>query len=194
MLFHLLTPLADEFIAFNLFRYLTFRTGGALMTALIIAFVLGPWLIEQLRARQGAGQPIREEGPETHFKKRGTPTMGGLMVLIGIVVSTLLWGDLTNAYVWIVLTVTTGFGLIGFGDDYLKLTRRNTKGLPGKLKLAGQIAISGGRRGLVRPDHAGAPCDRAGAAFRQGRADQSRLVPRAVRDLRHRRGVETRST
>jgi phospho-N-acetylmuramoyl-pentapeptide-transferase len=144
VLFHLLTPLADQFIAFNLFRYLTFRTGGALMTALIIAFVLGPWLIEQLRARQGAGQPIREEGPETHFKKRGTPTMGGLMVLIGIVVSTLLWADLTNAYVWIVLTVTTGFGLIGFGDDYLKLTRRNTKGLPGRAKLAAQILIAGG--------------------------------------------------
>ncbi|MEQ8965553.1 MAG: phospho-N-acetylmuramoyl-pentapeptide-transferase [Azospirillaceae bacterium] len=142
MLQILLVPLADEFIAFNLFRYLTFRTGGALMTALVIAFVLGPWLIEQLRNRQGAGQPIREEGPESHFKKRGTPTMGGLMVLIAITVSTLLWADLTNAYVWIVLLVTAGFGLIGFGDDYLKLTKRNTKGLPGRLKLVGQIAIA----------------------------------------------------
>jgi len=138
----LLVPLADDFIVFNLFRYLTFRTGGALMTALIIAFVLGPWLIEQLRSRQGAGQPIREEGPETHFKKRGTPTMGGLMVLIAITVSTLLWADLTNSYVWIVLLVTAGFGLIGFGDDYLKLTKRNSKGLPGRLKLAGQVAIA----------------------------------------------------
>lgn len=142
MLPALFTPYADQSIFFNLFRYLTFRTGAAVMTALVIAFVLGPWLIKNLRARQGAGQPIREDGPEQHFKKRGTPTMGGLMVLIAIVISTLLWADLRNAFVWIVLLVTFGFGLVGFADDYLKLTKRNTKGLPGKVKLVAEAAIS----------------------------------------------------
>lgn len=138
----LLAPLADEFILFNLFRYLTFRTGGALLTALVIAFVIGPGLIRWLRSKQGEGQPIRQDGPETHFKKRGTPTMGGLMILVGIAVSTLLWADITNAYVWIVLLVTVGFGALGFADDYLKLTKRNTKGMPGKLKLVGQIVLA----------------------------------------------------
>ena len=97
MLFHLLVPLADEFIVFNLVRYLTFRTGAGLLTALIIAFVVGPRLIAWLRFRQGEGQPIREEGPTGHFAKRGTPTMGGLMILIAMIVATLLWADLTNA-------------------------------------------------------------------------------------------------
>lgn len=138
----LLAPFGDDFILFNLFRYLTFRTGAALMTALVIAFVIGPGLIRWLRSKQGAGQPIREDGPETHFKKRGTPTMGGLMILIGISVSTLLWADLSNAYVWIVLLVTVGFGALGFADDYLKLTKRNTKGLSGRIKLAGQISLA----------------------------------------------------
>ncbi len=142
MLYNLLFPLADDFIVFNLFRYLTFRTGGALMTALIVAFVIGPSLIRGLRSRQGAGQPIRDDGPEGHFAKRGTPTMGGLMILIGVALSTLLWADLTNAYVWIVLLVTTGFGLIGFFDDYLKLTKRNSRGLPGKMKLVLQVLIA----------------------------------------------------
>ncbi len=144
MLYNLLFPLADEFIAFNLFRYLTFRTGGALMTGLIISFVFGPWLIRRLKSRQGAGQPIRDDGPEAHFAKRGTPTMGGLMILIGVLFSTLLWANLTNAYVWIVMLVTTGFGLIGFFDDYLKLTKRNSRGLPGRIKLIFQVLIGGG--------------------------------------------------
>ena len=142
MLYHLLFPLADQFIVFNLFRYITFRTGGGLLTALIIAFVVGPRLIAELRARQALGQPIRSDGPEGHFAKRGTPTMGGLLILVGIIVSTLLWADLTNPYVWVVLMVTTGFGLIGFWDDYLKLTRRNPKGLPGRTKLAFEILIA----------------------------------------------------
>ena len=144
MLYNLLFPLADEFIAFNLFRYLTFRTGGALMTGLIISFVFGPWLIRRLKSRQGAGQPIRDDGPEAHFAKRGTPTMGGLMILIGVLFSTLLWANLTNAYVWIVMLVTAGFGLIGFFDDYLKLTKRSSRGLPGKIKLVLQVLIGGG--------------------------------------------------
>lgn len=144
MLYHLLFPLADDFIVFNLFRYLTFRTGGALLTGLIISFVLGPWLIRRLKSLQGAGQPIRDDGPEAHFAKRGTPTMGGLMILIGVLFSTLLWGNLTNAYVWIVMLVTAGFGLIGFFDDYLKLTKRSSQGLPGRLKLVFQVLIGGG--------------------------------------------------
>lgn len=143
MLAALLLPLADQFTLFNLFRYLTFRSGGAVMTALIIAFLIGPALIRWLRSRQGAGQPIREDGPESHFAKRGTPTMGGILILIAMSVSVLLWADLRNPYVWIVILVTAGFGLIGFGDDYLKLTKYNPKGLPGRLKLAGQIVIAG---------------------------------------------------
>ncbi|MFN8722709.1 MAG: phospho-N-acetylmuramoyl-pentapeptide-transferase [Rhodospirillales bacterium] len=142
MLFFLLAPLADDFIAFNLFRYITFRTGGAVMTALLIGFVIGPRLIAWLKRKQGEGQPIRADGPETHLKKKGTPTMGGLMILIAAIVSTLLWGDVTNPYLWIVLFVTAGFGLIGFGDDYLKLTKRNPKGLSGRLKLVGQVVIA----------------------------------------------------
>ncbi|NNG04333.1 MAG: phospho-N-acetylmuramoyl-pentapeptide-transferase [Inquilinus sp.] len=142
MLYNLLFPLADEYIVFNLFRYLTFRTGGALMTALVVAFLIGPRLIRGLRSRQGAGQPIREDGPEGHLAKRGTPTMGGLMILIGMLSATLLWADLTNEYVWIVMLVTAGFGLVGFFDDYLKLTKRNSKGLPGRLKLLAQVSVS----------------------------------------------------
>jgi len=142
MLYHLLYPLANDFGPFNLFRYITFRTGGAVLTALIISFVIGPGLIRWLKKKQGEGQPIRSDGPETHLKKKGTPTMGGLMILIAVIVSTLLWVDLTNAYTWIVLLVTVGFGLVGFGDDYLKLTKRNPKGLPGKLKLVAQLAVS----------------------------------------------------
>ncbi|MDM7947271.1 phospho-N-acetylmuramoyl-pentapeptide-transferase [Oceanibaculum nanhaiense] len=139
----LLTPLADMFSAFNLFRYLTFRTGGAVITALAIAFLMGPAVIGWLKAKQREGQPIREDGPESHLlTKKGTPTMGGALILLALAVSTLLWADLRNLYVWTVLLVTCGFGLIGFFDDFLKLTKRNAKGLPGRLKLAGQLAVS----------------------------------------------------
>jgi phospho-N-acetylmuramoyl-pentapeptide-transferase len=141
MLYHLLFPLADQFQLFNLFRYLTFRTGGAVLTAAVMSFVFFPTLIRWLRSKQGEGQPIRTDGPETHLKKKGTPTMGGLMILISVIISTLLWVDLSNPFVWIVLLVTIGFGLIGFGDDYLKLTKRNPKGLSGKGKLVCQVAI-----------------------------------------------------
>lgn len=141
MLYHLLFPYADEFIAFNLFRYITFRTGGAIFTSLLICFVFGPRLIRWLRSKQGEGQPIREDGPETHFKKKGTPTMGGLMILIAVIVSTLLWMDIKNAYTWIVLLVTSGFGLVGFADDYQKLTKRNVRGVSGKVRLLFQIFI-----------------------------------------------------
>jgi len=144
MLYNLAQPLADEFILFNLFRYLTFRTGAAIITALLIAFVAGPPLIRWLRAKQGKGQPIRDDGPQRHLlTKQGTPTMGGFLILLGVAVSTLLWADLTNRYVWAVLLVTTGFGLIGFADDYLKVSRRNVRGVPGKVKLALEVAIAG---------------------------------------------------
>jgi phospho-N-acetylmuramoyl-pentapeptide-transferase len=142
MLYNLLAPFADDHIIFNLFRYISFRTGGAIMTALFLSFIIGPRMIAWLKSLQGSGQPIRDDGPETHFKKAGTPTMGGLMILLSVSISTLLWADLNNPYIWITLLVMVGFGIIGFGDDYLKLTKKNTKGLPGKLKLLGQFAIS----------------------------------------------------
>ncbi len=143
MLYNLLTPLADEFIFFNLFRYLTFRTGGAIMTSLVICFIIAPPMIRWLKRLQKEGQPIREDGPETHFEKAGTPTMGGLMILISVTISTLLWADIANPFIWCALLVMVGYGLIGFADDFLKLTKRNTKGLSGKLKILGQILFGG---------------------------------------------------
>jgi phospho-N-acetylmuramoyl-pentapeptide-transferase len=143
MLYNLLYPLADQIAALNVFRYLTFRTGGAVMTAMVVSFVLGPWLIEMLKTRQGHGQPIRDDGPETHLlTKKGTPTMGGLLILLATVVATLLWADLTNGFLWTALGVTVGYGGIGFLDDFLKVTRRSSGGLPGKLKLLLQVAIA----------------------------------------------------
>jgi phospho-N-acetylmuramoyl-pentapeptide-transferase len=142
MLYILLVPLSEQINAFNLFRYLTFRTGGAVMTALLLSFVLGPAVIRWLRSKQGAGQPIREDGPESHLlTKKGTPTMGGVLILLALSIATLLWADLRNGYVWVILIVTLGFGLIGFGDDFLKLTKRNSKGLPGRVKLLGQCLV-----------------------------------------------------
>lgn len=143
MLYNLLFPLADEFQIFNLFRYLTFRSGGAVLTSLLISFIMGPRIIRWLKRKQTYGQPIREDGPESHLlTKKGTPTMGGVMILLAVTVSTLLWADIANPYVWIVLFVTLGYGLIGFMDDYLKVSKRNVKGLSGKLKLVGQFGIA----------------------------------------------------
>jgi len=145
MLFNLLVPFSDDISVFNLFRYLTFRSGGAAMTALLLSFALGPRIIAWLKRVQGEGQPIRDDGPESHIvTKAGTPTMGGVLILLALVVSTILWADLGNGYVWVVLFVTLGFGLVGFGDDYLKLTRRSHRGLPGRLRLAAEFAIAGG--------------------------------------------------
>ena len=142
MLYNLLFPLAHLFEPFNLFKYLTFRSGGAVLTALLISFFIGPGVIRWLKRKQREGQPIREDGPQSHLlTKKGTPTMGGVMILLAVTISTLLWVDLTNRYIWVVLFVTLGYGLVGFGDDYLKLTHRNTKGLPGKLELLLQFAI-----------------------------------------------------
>jgi phospho-N-acetylmuramoyl-pentapeptide-transferase len=143
MLYHFLVPLSDTFQFFNIFRYLTFRTGGAIMTALVIAFVIGPSLIRWLKVKQGKGQPIREDGPQRHLlEKKGTPTMGGLMILIALSVSTLLWADLTNPYVWIVLGVTLSFGLLGWWDDYLKVSKRSPAGVSGRVKIVWQSVIS----------------------------------------------------
>lgn len=143
MLYNLLPAFADDFQFFNLFRYLTFRAAGAVLTALFLSFLIGPWLIRKLRAVQGEGQPIRDDGPESHLlTKRGTPTMGGVLILFSITASTVLWADLSNPFVWTVLMVTVGFGLIGFVDDYLKLTKRNPKGASGRLKLGCQLAVS----------------------------------------------------
>ena len=115
MLYPLFFPLADQFQAFNLFRYITFRSGGAAVTALLISFLFGPHIIVWLRSKQGNGQPIRPDGPDGHLtRKKGTPTMGGFLILLALTISTLLWADLANAYVWIVILATVGFGLVGF--------------------------------------------------------------------------------
>ncbi len=142
MLYNLLAPFAEDFILFNLFRYLTFRTGGAVMTALLISFLIGPAMIRWLKRKQKEGQPIRADGPDGHFKKAGTPTMGGLMILISAGISVLLWSDLSNPYVWIVAGVIIGFGLIGAADDYAKLTKRSHHGLPGRVRLLFEFGIA----------------------------------------------------
>ncbi len=141
MLF-LLHDLADRFSFFNLFRYLTFRSGGACLTSLILCFWLGPRVIRRLKSVQRGGQPIREDGPERHLiEKKGTPTMGGVLMLAAITVSTLLWADLRSGYVWAVLLCTLSYGAVGFADDYLKLSKRNTKGVSARGKLVVQLAI-----------------------------------------------------
>jgi phospho-N-acetylmuramoyl-pentapeptide-transferase len=142
MFYNFLYPLADFFSPFNLFRYLTFRSIAAFLTALVLSFLIGGPLIRWLRSKQRQGQPIRDDGPATHLTKKGTPTMGGLLILITLSVATLLWADLTNRYVWVVLGVTLAFGAIGFWDDFLKVTKRNPKGVPGKVKLVFAIAAS----------------------------------------------------
>ena len=143
MLFNTLVQFSDQFAFLNLFRYITFRTGGALITALIISFVCGPLIINWLKRNQKKGQPIREDGPEGHLiTKVGTPTMGGVMILLALVLSTLLWADLSNGFIWVTLGVTLGYGLIGFVDDYIKVTQQNSKGLSGKLKLILQLLIA----------------------------------------------------
>src|ERR1700745_4175872 len=120
----------------NVFRYITFRTGGAMFTGGLFVFLFGPWIIDNLRLRQGKGQPIRSDGPQSHLlTKKGTPTMGGLMILSGLLVSTVLWANPLNPYVWIVLAVTLGFGFVGFYDDYLKGTKQSHSGFCGRRRL-----------------------------------------------------------
>jgi len=141
MLYHLLYPLHTEYSFLNVFRYVTFRTASATLTALAISFLMGPWLIARLRQFQ-IGQHIRQEGPEAHRSKAGTPTMGGVLILSAIVVPTLLWANLTNAFVWVALGTTAGFGLIGFADDYLKIIRKQSLGLSARAKLLLQTGFA----------------------------------------------------
>jgi phospho-N-acetylmuramoyl-pentapeptide-transferase len=127
----------------NVFRYITFRTGGAMVTGALFVFLFGPWIIDHLRLRQGKGQPIRADGPQSHLvTKKGTPTMGGLMILSGLVVSTVLWANPLNPYVWIVLAVTLGFGFVGFYDDYLKVTKQTHSGFAGRIRLLIEAVIA----------------------------------------------------
>jgi len=143
MLYHILYPMADQFAVLNVFRYLTFRTGGAIITALIVSFLFGPPLINALKKYQNVGQPIREDGPEGHLlSKKGTPTMGGFLILLALSLATLLWADLTNVYIWAALGVTFSYGIIGFLDDYLKVTRQDSNGLSAKLKLLLQAVVA----------------------------------------------------
>ena len=138
-----LADFADKINVLNVFRYLTVRTGGAAGTAFLFVFLFGPWIIDHLRLRQGKGQPIRTDGPESHLlTKKGTPTMGGLMILSGVVVATVLWANPTNPYVWVVLGVTLGFGLVGFYDDYLKVTQQTHAGISGRTRLAFEALIA----------------------------------------------------
>ena len=142
-MFYWLTALSDGGDFFNLFRYITFRTGGAFLTALIFGFMFGKPLINVLRRRQGKGQPIREDGPEGHFAKAGTPTMGGLLIVGALLFSTLLWARLDNPFVWMILFVTVSFAAIGFADDYAKVSKGNHKGVPGKVRLLLGFVIAG---------------------------------------------------
>jgi phospho-N-acetylmuramoyl-pentapeptide-transferase len=138
-----LVDLSDKINFFNVFRYITFRTGGAIVTAMLFTFLFGSSIIDMLRLRQGKGQPIRTDGPQSHLvTKKGTPTMGGLMILSGIVVATVLWANPTNPYVWVVLGVTLGFGLIGFYDDYLKVTRQSHDGFSARTRIIAEAVIA----------------------------------------------------
>ena len=149
-MFYWLIELSNTFPSFgvfrtllNVFRYITFRTGGAIVTGALFVFLFGPWIIDHLRIRQGKGQPIRTDGPQSHLlTKKGTPTMGGLMILSGLVVGTVLWANPLNPYVWIVLAVTLGFGFVGFYDDYLKVTKQTTTGFGGKIRLSVEAIIA----------------------------------------------------
>src|SRR6516162_7387569 len=149
-MFYWLIELSNTFPSFgafrtllNVFRYITFRTGGAVVTGALFVFLFGPWIIDHLRIRQGKGQPIRTDGPQSHLlTKKGTPTMGGLMILSGLTVGTVLWANPLNPYVWIVLAVTLGFGFVGFYDDYLKVTKQTTSGFAGRARLVLEAIIA----------------------------------------------------
>jgi phospho-N-acetylmuramoyl-pentapeptide-transferase len=141
MLYYLLYPLRDVIVGFNVFRYITFRTAFAALTALLISFILGPWLIERMH-RIKIGQFIREEGPKSHQQKAGTPTMGGILINVAILIPTILWADILNPYIWIILFVTFAYATIGFFDDYLKLARKRNLGLTAKQKFTAQFGVA----------------------------------------------------
>ena len=142
MLYNLLTPLTEDFQALNLFRYLTFRTGGAMMTALFFSLIIGQPFINWLKTIQVGASNVRAYTPENHLAKAGTPSMGGALIIMSICITTILWADITNTYIWIILLITIGYGAIGFVDDWLKISKKNSAGLPGKLKLFFQIIIA----------------------------------------------------
>lgn len=145
MLFHLFYNVLARYESLSFlraFRYTSTRALAAAITSLLLAWILGPWFIERLRDAQ-MGQQIRDDGPKSHLKKAGTPTMGGSLILLALAVPTILWCDLRNSFVWLTLAVTVGFGAVGFVDDWLKVSKKNTKGLPGKLKLAWEFGIAG---------------------------------------------------
>lgn len=141
MFYHLLYPLKAYFGAFNVFRYITFRTFSAILTALLLSLIIGPWCIKKLKELQ-IGQFIREDGPQSHHSKAGTPTMGGLMIIFTMLISTFLWADLKNPYIWVLVMVTLGFGAVGFLDDYLKVIKKHNRGLTGRQKLVGQFMVA----------------------------------------------------
>src|SRR5512142_2935535 len=142
-MFYWLADFSGHFGFLNVFRYITFRTGGAIVTALVFVFLFGGPIIDVLRLKQGKGQPIRSDGPPSHLvTKKGTPTMGGLMILSGLLVSTLLWANPKSPYVWVVLGVTLSFGLIGFYDDYLKVTKQTHAGFAGRTRLIAEAAVA----------------------------------------------------
>ncbi|MGB3399450.1 MAG: phospho-N-acetylmuramoyl-pentapeptide-transferase [Candidatus Deferrimicrobiaceae bacterium] len=151
MLYHLLYPLHVDYSFFNVFRYITFRTIYASITALLLCFIIGPWLIRELGSHQ-IGQTIRKDGPERHLAKEGTPTMGGLLIVLAIVIPTLLWANLTNSYIWIAVFVTIGYGAVGFYDDYKKVIRKDAKGLSAITKFASQILLAGVAATLIYID------------------------------------------
>ena len=142
MLYHIFYPLAANVKLFNIFKYLTFRSIYAMITALLVCFVIGPWIIRTLDGLQ-ARQVIRTDGPESHLQKQGTPTMGGVMILAAIIIPTLLWANLTSAYIWMALFITVGYGLIGFVDDYKKVVKKDTKGLSPRQKMFWQVLLAG---------------------------------------------------
>ena len=143
MIYNIILPLVEEYSFLNIFKYLTFRAGMAFITAILISFIFGPLIINYLKKKQKLGQPIRSDGPKWQIKvKKGTPTMGGTLILLALTLSSLLWVDVYNKYVWLLLFTTLGFGTIGFIDDYIKLSRFSYKGLSGKLKIVGQAFIS----------------------------------------------------
>ncbi|MBN1381427.1 MAG: phospho-N-acetylmuramoyl-pentapeptide-transferase [Deltaproteobacteria bacterium] len=141
MIYHLLYPLHTTISSFNVFRYITFRTIYATITALLICFIFGPWLIRKLQALQ-ISQTIREDGPNSHLTKKGTPTMGGILIIFAVVISTVLWANLTVDYIWLALLVLVGYGIVGFADDYKKLVKQNSRGIPGNVRLFTEIIIA----------------------------------------------------
>lgn len=159
MLYYL-SDFSIYFTPLNIFRYITFRTGGAIATGLLFVFFFGPDIISLMRRKQGRGQPIRTDGPQSHLTKKGTPTMGGLMILSGFIVATLLWANLTNAYVWIVVTVTLLFGAIGFYDDYLKVSKQSHNGFAGKARIGLELLVAGAAVFCISKIYAGSlPAD-----------------------------------